>query len=61
MRFTNVNPKKGLKFFGIHSVSLKAFKQQPGKSMYDLEPDEKYRLKKEEIEAQEDFNENKKE
>ena len=44
MRFANINPNKGLKFFGIPNPSLKEFKGN-NSSMYDNEPDPQYRLK----------------
>ena len=51
MRFTNICPKKGLRFYGIMQQSLKDFKQGNAKHGFENEPDEKYRLKDEEIQA----------
>ena len=48
MRFANINPNVCLKIYGIPQPSLKEFKTFY-KSDYDTEPDQKYRLKDEEI------------
>ena len=56
MRFANICPKKGLKFFGIPSAKLNEFK---GGNGFDNEPDAKYRLKDLEIETQEEYDQSK--
>lgn len=48
MRFMNVCPNKGLRFYGITNSSLKEFKGNSNHG-FDDAPDEKFRLKKEEI------------
>ena len=57
MRFANICPKKGLKFFGIPTPKLNDFK---GGNGFDNEPDPKYRLKDLEIETQEEYDEHSK-
>jgi hypothetical protein len=51
MRFVNICPNKGLKIYGIPNASLKEFKNNNRKSVYENDPDERYRLKDEEIQA----------
>jgi len=53
MRFSNLNPNKGLMFFGIPQSSLKEHKTNR-KSVYENEPDSKYRLFDEEIKSQDE-------
>ena len=50
LRFANLAPTKGLKVFGVPESSLKNFKNS-GKQQYDNEPEDKYRLKDEEIQS----------
>ena len=47
--FKKENPNQGCRFYGIPNPTLKEFKSNQNKNNYDFEPDEKYRLKDEEI------------
>ena len=53
-RFKEEQPKHGLRFYGIPNPTLKEFKSNQNKNNFDFEPDEKYRLRDEEIQGEGD-------
>ena len=57
LRWVNYNPDKTLKVFGVPERSLMSYHQTAGQTKYNISnaPDEKYRVRDEEILAQQDY------